>query len=107
MHGWERTRLPDPAPPPQSPGRSIAAVRGHIEAHLGEFLRVKERGSLTKEQLAAAPGAVYPRRGGGREFVFDRGRFEPAACAGLSVELAPRDLAGAGLLNVQEGGRRR
>jgi putative DNA primase/helicase len=66
---WERTRLPDPAPPPQSPERSIAAVRGHIEEHLGEFLRVKELGSLTKEQLAAAPGAVYPRRGGGREFV--------------------------------------
>ena len=66
-----------------------------------------KRGWLTKEELAAAPGAVYPCRGGSREFVFDRGRFEPAACAGLSVELAPRDLADAGLLNIQEGGRRR
>jgi putative DNA primase/helicase len=104
---WERTRLPDPASPPQSPGRTIASVRAHIKQHLGEFLRVGERGWLTKEELAAAPGAVYPRRGGGREFVFDRGRFELAACAGLSVKLALRHLAGAGLLNVQEGGRRR
>ena len=105
VYCWERTRLPDPASPPQSPGRSIAAVRGYIEEHLGEFLRVKERGSLTKEQLAAAPGAEYPRRGGGREFVFDLARFEHGACAGLSARLALRHLADAGLLNVQEGGK--
>ncbi len=102
---WERTRLPDPAAPPQSPERSIAAVRGYIEAHLGGFLRVKERSSLTKEQLAAAPGAVYPRRGGGHEFVFDLARFEHGACAGLSVRLALLHLADAGLLNIQEGGK--
>lgn len=102
---WARMRLPDSASPPQSPERSIAAVRDYIEEHRGEFLRVRELGALTKEQLAAAPGAVYPRRGGGREFVFDPARFEHGACVGLSVRLALLHLADAGLLNTQEGGK--
>jgi hypothetical protein len=66
---------------------------------------VENRGSLTKDELAAAPGAVYPRRGGGREFVFDYGRFEHGPCAGLLVGLALLHLGDARLLNVQEGGK--
>jgi putative DNA primase/helicase len=103
---YQRIIVPAEALAPHTASDVIAAVRSYISGNKDRFIDLGSKTAITKDELDAAYGVIYPSKKGKVEYLIANRRFRNAVCAGLPAERVFEDLCAAGLMNVQQGGKR-
>jgi hypothetical protein len=82
--------------------------------HVAEYIRSKRTrfidletfdGAMTKKEVLEAPGLIYTRQNGQREYLFSSQQFRKTVCAGVTAKSVIADLKSRGLINLHNSGK--
>jgi hypothetical protein len=89
--------------PPLSGAEHVAE---HIRANRTRFIDLETfAGAMTKKEVLEAPGLIYTRQNGQREYLFSSQQFREIVCAGVTAKSVIADLKSKGLINLHNSGK--